>query len=175
MVLCNGLNFPDDDDYDDDSDEKGGSHVDQENEVSEYEENDDDDDDDDEVGEEEGQSNEEDEDSSRLSEDEELDESRKTRRRESVRKNIGKGKMNGNEISNLNCRKRRLSSASSELKSRKSRRTRLKVNYNEDFEDESSSIENSVDSEEDSNQIIGISSRGRIRKAAVRYADFVES
>ena len=74
-----------------------------------------------------------------------------------------------------NSRKRRRSSTSNDIRSRKSRRTRLKVNYNEDIEDDTSSSENIVDSEDDSNHIIGVSSRGRLRKAALRYADFVES
>ena len=72
-------------------------------------------------------------------------------------------------------RKRRHSSTSSDVRARKSRRTRLKVNYNEDIEDETSNSDNIVDSGDDSNQIIGVSSRGRLRKAALRYADFVES
>ena len=48
------------------------------------------------------------------------------------------------------------------------------MNYNEDIEDYESSNEDVIDSGDDSNYI-GVSSRGRLRKAALRYADFVES
>ena len=122
-------------------------------------------------------SNEDGEETDRLSEDSDSYETveKSTRRRTSDRRTSKGREARTSKAKVDKTRKRRHSSTSSDVRARKSRRTRLKVNYNEDIEDETSSSDNIVDSGDDSNQIIGVSSRGRLRKAASRYADFVES
>eukprot|EP00795_Rhopilema_esculentum_P017794 gene17794-9472_t len=70
-------------------------------------------------------------------------------------------------------KRNRQTSVSNETNSRKSKRTRLKVNYNED--DENSPVDDVCSDSDDDINIIGVSSRGRVRKAASRYADFVDS
>ena len=51
------------------------------------------------------------------------------------------------------------------------------MNYNEDIEDETSANEEDEGFSDsgDSTNVIGVSSRGRVRKAASRYADYVDS
>ena len=171
--FCNSQFTDDDDDDDDDNDDDDDDEVEEETRdieesISEYGEEDGDDD---------RSSNEDGEDTDRLSEDYDNKETieKNTRRRASDRQNCTKRKAAKMDKSTADkSGKRRHSSTSSDVRSRKSRRTRLKVNYNEDIEDYASSSEDVIDSGDDSNYI-GVSSRGRLRKPALRYADFVES
>ena len=154
---------------DNEDDENNEDNTDRHENASDFDEEDYEQDEDD------GDSNVEDEDSDRLSEDY-ADETIQKHKRHSLRKNPNNKKNSyTSTVSRDRSRKRRHSTASIDLKSRKSRRTRLKVNYNEDIEDYTASGESSLDSGDDANQIIGVSSRGRVRKAASKYVDFVES
>jgi len=155
-----------DDDIDEENGKDGVENHDVEENISDYKEDGDD-----------RTSNEDGEETDRLSEDSDSYETveKSTRRRTSDRRTSKGREARTSKAKVDKTRKRRHSSTSSDVRARKSRRTRLKVNYNEDIEDETSSSDNIVDSGDDSNQIIGVSSRGRLRKAASRYADFVES
>eukprot|EP00794_Sanderia_malayensis_P000318 gene318-948_t len=101
----------------------------------------------------------------------------------SKRDQKGRKKSQDNNSTSVNGRKRRRGSELDDSNPRKSRRTRLKVNYNENYEDEevvhsdgdSLNEEDSSSENEEPSKIIGVSSRGRLRKAASRYLDYVDS